>query len=144
MGRIGDPALGLHFKVTIDGHLELGNWQRCDGLQIDYDIHEYREGGMNAYVHRLPGRARYENIRLTRPVDSTSMLVAAWVGSVQLRLVRGTARVAVVDPEGDTIAVWNLIDVFPARWTGPSLDVSGNQVATETLELVHNGFLGPR
>lgn len=144
MGRVGDPGLGLRFKVTIDGHLELGNWQKCDGLDIEYDIYEHKEGGMNAYVHRLPGRAKYQNIKLTRPVDSTSVMVSAWVAGVQVRLVRGTARIAVLDPAGETVALWNLIDVFPARWTGPSLDVGGNQVATETLELVHNGFLGPR
>jgi hypothetical protein len=30
------------------------------------------------------------------------------------------------------------------RWTGPTLDVGASSVAMETLELAHNGFLGPR
>ena len=68
---MADPGLGLRFKVAIDGH-ELGNWQKCDGLNIEYDIQEYREGGQNGYVHRLPGRAKYENLKLTRPVDSST------------------------------------------------------------------------
>jgi phage tail-like protein len=139
-----DPGLGLRFKVTIDGHVELGNWQKCDGLTVEYDVHEYQEGGQNGYVHRLPGRAKYQSIKLTRLVDGSSMAVAIWLASVQARIVRGTARIAVLDPAGSTVAEWNLIDVFPMRWTGPSLDVGGNQVATETLELAHNGFLGPR
>jgi phage tail-like protein len=140
---MADPGLGLRFKVAIDGH-ELGNWQKCEGLNVEYDIQEYREGGQNGYVHRLPGRAKYENVRLTRPVDEDTMSVASWLASIQLRVVRGTAQISVLDPAGGEVAEWVLIEVFPARWTGPSLDVNGNQVAMETLELVHNGFLGPR
>jgi len=139
----GDPGLGLRFKVIIDGH-ELGNWQKCDGLNVEYDIQEYREGGQNGYIHRLPGRAKYENVKLARHVDSSTVDVASWLASVQLRLVRGTAQITVLDPSGESVAEWVLVEVFPARWSGPSLDVNGNQVATETLELVHNGFLGPR
>ena len=45
---------------------------------------------------------------------------------------------------GSSVAEWVLMGVFPVRWTGPSLDVNGNQMAIETLELAHNGFLGPR
>jgi phage tail-like protein len=141
---MADPGLALRFKVTIDGQHELGNWHKCDGLNVEYDIQEYREGGQNGYVHRLPGRAKYENVKLTRPVDSSTMSVAGWLASIQLRVVRGTAQITVLDPSGEELAEWILIEVFPVRWSGPSLDVNGNQVAMETLELVHNGFLGPR
>lgn len=141
---MADPGLGLRFQVTIDGHYELGNWQKCDGLEVEYEVHTYSEGGLNAYVHKLPGRAKYQNVKLTRPVDSATVAVAGWMATVQARLVRGTARITVLDPAGSTVFVWNLIDVFPVRWSGPSLDVGGNQIATETLELAHNGFFGPR
>ena len=141
---MADPALGLRFKVTVDGQTELGNWQKCEGLNVEYDVHEYREGGQNGYVHKLPGRAKYENVKLTRPVDSSTMSVASWLASIQMRATRGTAQITVLDPSGAEIADWVLIEVLPIRWSGPSLDVNGNQIAMETLELVHNGFLGPR
>jgi phage tail-like protein len=139
-----DPALGMRFTVTIDGHSSLGNWSKCEGLTVEYDVHEYNEGGLNGFVHRLPGRAKYQNIKLTRPVDGTSAAVAGWVASVQAVGQRVTAQIAVLDPEGSPVSFWNLLDVFPVRWTGPNLDIDSAQVATETLELVHNGFLGPR
>jgi phage tail-like protein len=46
------------------------------------------------------------------------------------------------DAGGEEVASWNLTGVYPSKWTGPSLDANGKAVATETLELVHNGFLG--
>jgi len=139
-----EPALGLRFQVTIDGHGTLGNWQKCEGLNVEYDVHEHREGGQNGFVHRLPGRAKYQNIRLTRPVDPASAQVAAWVASVQSTVVRRTAQIAVLDAAGSVVTAWSLMGVFPVRWSGPTLDVGASQVATETLELAHNGFLGPR
>lgn len=141
---MADPALGLRFTVTIDGQSSLGNWTKCEGLTVEYEVHEYSEGGMNGFVHRLPGRAKYQNIKLTRPIDGTSTAVAGWVASVQAMGTRVTAQIAVLDPEGSPVTFWNLLDVFPVRWTGPNLDIDTAQVATETLELAHNGFLGPR
>lgn len=138
-----DPALSLRFTVTIDGHGSLGNWTKCEGLTVEYDVHEYSEGGLNAFVHRLPGRAKYQNVKLTRPIDATSAAVLGWVASIQAVGSRVTAQIAVVDPEGKPVAFWNLLDVFPVRWTGPNLDIDTAQVATESLELAHNGFLSP-
>ena len=138
---MSETALGLRFAVTIDGLL-LGDWTKCDGLSIEYDVTEYREGGENGFVHRLAGRAKYTNIKLTRPIDASSAEVAAWVASVSTKLVRQTAQIAVMDAAGNTVVAWNLVGVYPVRWTGPTLDVGGNQVAYETLELAHHGLAG--
>jgi phage tail-like protein len=138
---MSETGLGLRFKVKIDGQ-DFGNWEKCDGLSVEYDVKEYSEGGENGYVHRLPGRVKYQNIKLTRPIDEHSARVTAWVASVQVRLVPGTAHISVMDTTGSDVADWYLV-VYPTRWSGPTLDIYGNQHATETLELAHNGFLGP-
>ena len=138
---MSESGLGLRFQVRIDGR-SFGNWQKCDGLAVEYDIHEYKEGGENGYVHRLPGRVNYPNVKLTRPIDSDSASVSAWVASLQIRMVPSTAQISVLDPAGVSVATWTLTGVYPVRWNGPSLDVTSSQWATETLELSHNGFLG--
>lgn len=138
---MSETALGLRFAVTIDG-LSLGDWTKCDGLSIEYDVTEYREGGENGFIHRLAGRAKYTNIKLTRPIDSDSAEVARWVASVAAKLIRQTAQIKVMDAAGNTVVAWNLTGVYPAKWTGPTLDVGGNQVAYETLELAHHGLMG--
>ena len=138
---MSEPGLGLLFKVRIDGK-SMGNWQKCDGLSLEYDLFEYKEGGENAYVHRLPGRVNYPNVKLTRPIDSDSTSVNAWLMSLQVRMVPSTVEISVLDPAGESVAKWVLAGVYPVKWTGPSLDVGSNQWATETLELSHTGFLG--
>jgi phage tail-like protein len=135
-------ALALRFHVTIDDKGSLGSWSKCDGLTVEYEVQEYQEGGMNDYVHRLPGRRKYQNIKLTRPLDKTSSDVASWVAGQGNKPARSNAEIAVLDPAGQVVTKWNLNGVYPVKWTGPSLDASGNQIAIETLELAHNGFLG--
>lgn len=138
---MSESGLGLRFQVRIDGR-SFGNWQKCDGLAVEYDVFEYKEGGENGYVHRLPGRVNYPNVKLTRPIDSGSASVSAWVASLQIRMVPSTAQISVLDASGASVATWTLAGVYPVRWNGPSLDVASSQWATETLELSHNGFLG--
>jgi phage tail-like protein len=54
---------------------------------------------------------------------------------------RQHAEITVLDAAGEVVCSWGLTDAYPVKWTGPSLDAGGRQVAFETLELAHNGFL---
>ena len=132
----------LRFRVKLDGGADLGDWSKCDGLTVEYEVFEYKEGGENTFIHRIPGRAKYQNIKLTRPINADSKRVADWIAGMKTRVKRETAEISALDPQGTPITTWNLEGVYPVRWTGPSLDIGNNQVATETLELAHNGFLG--
>jgi phage tail-like protein len=135
-------AQSVRFHVKIDGGHDLGDWSKCDGLSVEYDVFEYKEGGENGFIHRIPGRVKYQNVKLTRPINKDSKQVADWIAGLKHRVQRQTAAISALDPEGHAIVTWNLEGVYPARWSGPSLDIGNNQVALETLELAHNGFLG--
>jgi phage tail-like protein len=137
-----EPGHGLRFIVIIDG-TPLGNWQKCEGLTITYKTENYEEGGQNSYIHKLPGRIEYENIKLTRPVDPASGAVARWVASVQTANHRGTGAITVLDASGIPVTVYTIYGVYPSKYSGPSFDVGSKNIAMESLELVHTGFLGP-
>lgn len=135
-----ENGLTLRFEVTIDHKVDLGNWTKCEGLTVEWEIQEYREGGLNDYVHRLPGRRKYQNIKLTRPIDASSRQVAAWISDVEGPGTGHTAQIAILDGSGEAVAVWDIVDIWPTRWSGPSMDVNGKDIGFETLELAHNGF----
>jgi phage tail-like protein len=137
---MADPATGSRFEVTIDG-VDIGSFTGCEGLGAEYEVFEYQEGGQNAFVHRLPGRLKYSTVRLTRPIDEGSGRLAAWFSSFQQSVERKTASITAYDAQRNRIAQWNLVGVYPARWSGPGFSSDGNAVVKETLELAHNGFL---
>ena len=135
-----DPAVAHRFKVSIDGH-ELGVFTGCDGLGVEVVLEQREEGGNNEFVHQLPVRLKYTNVKLTRPVDEDSEKVAKWLKEMQGTITRASAEITAVGTDAKRITSWKLKGVIPVRWQGPSLGAENNKVATETLELAHHGFL---
>ena len=140
---MGDPAVSIAYKCTIDGFIPLGIWTKIEGLGFEYQVTEYREGGVNGYTHKIIGPCKYTNLRLSRPVDSTSDLSDALAAEQHdqghapddgdHRHDRGAARRS----RPGTWPAW-----CPVKWTGPTLDIMSNNVATETLEVTYQEIIG--
>ncbi len=134
---MGDPALSVSYSVTIDGFIPLGFWTKVDGLGMEYDIFEYREGGVNGYMHKFVGPVKFTTLRMSRPVDSTSPALMMWLQSNQMMVVPQTMAITAMTAAGEAITTWNLVGAVPVKWTGPSLDILSNGLATETLEVAY-------
>lgn len=139
---MGEPALSLTYKCTIDGIIPLGTWTKIEGLAFSHEVVEYREGGMNSHMRKLVGPVKYENVRLSRPVDSDSQLIYIWLAANLVKIVPQTMSIMALDSAGTEVTQWNLAGVVPVKWSGPSLDINGNQVAMETLELAYDEMIG--
>lgn len=134
-------GLASRFQVVIDGQ-DLGSWSKCSGLDVDFQHEEYQELGNNAFTHFLPKGAKYKNITLQRacsPEESTAL--QAWLGSMVLQPTKGTACITLHDAAQSAVIMWTLTGVFPAKWSGPQLEGKSSEMAIETLELAHEGFL---
>jgi phage tail-like protein len=139
---MGDPAVSIAYRITIDGFIPLGIWTKIEGLGFEYQVTEYREGGVNGYTHKILGPCKYTNIRLSRPVDSTSQLLMLWLQSNLIAVLPQTMAITAMTAGGEDITTWNLAGVVPVKWSGPSLDVMSNNVATETLEVMYQEIIG--
>ncbi|MBN8881175.1 MAG: phage tail protein, partial [Salana multivorans] len=114
----------------------------CEGLAVEVVMETREEGGNNDFVHQLPTRLRYPNIKLTRPLGKDAAKVAAWVSSVASGYQRRTCQITVFTTDGRQVASWSLQGVVPVRWTGPQLQEDSAKVLTEQLEIAHHGFTG--
>jgi phage tail-like protein len=135
-------AVAIAFNVTIDGQ-NLGWFTQCDGLGCEITVEPREEGGNLGFVHQLPTRIKFSNVKLTRVVNEDDAdHVPRWITRLAEQGVkRTTGHITATTADGRTIASWSLQGVIPVRWTGPSLGVDNNKPATETLELAHHGFL---
>ena len=134
-----EPALALRFSVQLGAH-RLEHVTACEGLDATYEVEEYKEAGNREYVHKLPVRVTYTNVKLTRPVDADSGKIASWFSEVRTTLKRSTATIIACDGNNAEVARWELQGVWPVKYTGPKLSSSGTTAASETIELAHNGF----
>ena len=134
----GQPGLqseiahaAMSFTAEVLGRT-LGTFAAIRGLEAHVEILEYREGGINDVVHRLPGQLRYPNLVLSNGV--TSRAVEEWFGQTRLGAERHTMTVTFLDSAGKALRAWSFAEAYPVRWTGPVL------TAGEELEVAHGGM----
>lgn len=128
------------FRVEIP-NVTIGVFARCEGLQVEYEVLEYAEGGENGFVHKLRGATRYANLLLSRGVTSETGLLD-WLFQFQELGQRPTVTVSLLDEMSATVRSWGFSCAFPVRWTGPTL-ADEAEVATESLEIGHTGLVRP-
>lgn len=135
-----DPYLGFKFRVELGG-LSVGGFTEVSGLQVEIEVHDYREGGVNEYIHKLAGPARYPaNLTLKRGLMDAATLWNWQQEIVQGRVKRQNGSIILQDSAGRDRWRWNFKDAYPMRWHGPDLKAGAAEVAVETLELVHRGL----
>jgi phage tail-like protein len=144
VGDRADPYLSLNFLVEIEG-LVVGGFNEVTGLTVEVEIEEYREGGVNTYVHKLAGPARYPNNLVLKHGLTDSDILWNWHQDVASgNILRKNGSIMLLDSAGEEQWRWNFVDAYPVRWVGPDLRAGSAEVAIETLELVHRGLCKPR
>jgi phage tail-like protein len=138
--RARDPHLGLRFWIQL-GQIEIAGFRECSGLNIETEVFEFNEGGVNNYTHKLPVRAKYGNITLKRGLDAGQDLHAWYMRAMRGEIKRQNISIIVYDYLGQVVQKWDLQNAFPCKWTGPDLNTEQGAVAVETVEIAHEGLL---
>lgn len=140
-GTRRDPLRGYNFAVEIEG-LVAGGFSEVSGLEVDLEVLEYREGGVNGFVHKRAGPAKYPtNLVLKRGVTDSKVLWNWYWDAVQGRINRKNVSILLMDEAGQEKLRWNFEQAYPVKWAGPGLRASANEVAVESLELAHKGLM---
>jgi phage tail-like protein len=137
-GSAPDPVGELRYVVKV-GSEPVGFFDECTGISVEYDVVAYEEGGQNAFVHKLRGRAKHPNLVLKRGVTHEQTLFR-WFADCQESLKLKTITVSLIGPDRQAVRSWAFANAFPVKWTGPNLKGGSNAIATETLEIAHEGF----
>jgi len=133
-----DPVAELRFTVELPG-LTIGRFSECTGIAIEVETKEYMEGGANDYVHKLPTRVKYPNVVLKRGVTHEEALLK-WFLDSRSAPQRRDMTISLLGPGLGLVRSWVFMNAYPVKWTGPNLNASSNAVASESLEVVHNGL----
>ena len=77
-GTTEDPLVGMFFSV--EAGATIGYFTEVSGLAMEYEVEEYKEGGVNDFVHKLRGRAKFPNLVLKRGITSNEEFTKWFVG----------------------------------------------------------------
>lgn len=128
----------FRFIVEI-GNEPYGVFTECTLPIVEWEIEEVKEGGLNTYVHQLPGRRKATRITLKRGVGKNK-LVDWYLEMMHEKFERRSVTVKLLDMAYKPIMTWQLQNAFPVKWTGPQLKSSDSSLAIQTLELVGGEF----
>src|SRR6201986_455491 len=126
----------------------MGIFKGLEGLEMWFDVLEYAEGGTNDFVHRLPGRVRYPNLKLTWGLVSDETMLQ-WFMATHTQAQTQEITLTLTPTKGEMwrdLRKFTFTDGYPGHWTGPILHANAADPQTwgETLEIAHSGLkLGP-
>ena len=139
---LADPPIihAKYFQVNIPAlTLNVGFFTQVSGFSAQVDVLEYPEGGVNDYVHRLPGRIKQGNITLKRGIAKEASLLE-WLQQSVVKVKQTDLSIKVLDFEGKPLQTWSFRQAYPVKWTGSDLNAGGSEFLTQSLEVAHSGM----
>ena len=136
-----DPYRQFRFRVEIDGITQAG-FSECTFADTTTDVAEYREGDEPPRLRKLSGLTKFGNITLKWGITD-SMEFYNWRQQVIDTGAEGARKnmsIILVDEAGTDKARWNIERAWPSKYDPADFNAKGNDVAIETLEIVHEGF----
>ena len=134
-----DPYRGFNFRLEIQG-IDRGGFREASGLDSSQDPIEYREGNEKPLTARkLPGLNKYSNISLKWGTTDDASLWEWRKKAIDGKVERKDGSIILMNDAGEEKNRCTFHNGWPTKWTGPSFNATGNEVAIETLEIAHEG-----
>ena len=135
-----DPYRSFNFQLEIDG-VPLGAFSEASGLTADGDAVDYREGtDKQSNVRKLVGLRKYTNIMLKRGYTQDKSLWKWYANAVAGKTDRRNVTIVLLNEAQEPVLRWHAENAWLNKIEGPSLKAAGNEVAIESVEIVHEGL----
>jgi phage tail-like protein len=135
------PIPVFHYKVSWNNQ-DIG-FSEVSGLTQELQAIEYRDGLMAGTTLPLkrPGLKKANNISLKRGIVEKNNDLFNWFNNNGATNVdRRDLLISLLNDEGNPVMVWEIKQTWPVKCEGPSLKATGNEIAIESIELVHEGI----
>lgn len=134
------PLVKFHFQVEWGG-TKIG-FTEVSGLDVETEVIEYRHGASPEYSKvKMPGMQKFSNITLKRGTFATDNEYFNWWNTVKLNTIeRRDITISLLNEEHEPVITWKVKNAWPSKVQPTDLKADGNEVAIESLELVHEGL----
>jgi phage tail-like protein len=136
-----DPYRGFNFRVEIDG-TTVASFSEITGLMADGDHVDYREGKdpVNS-VRKLVGLRKFGPLTFKRGmINNTTLFDMYTLTATGDPKARRNGTVVLQDETHKDVMFFHFVNGFVNKLEGPHLTASGNEVAIESAEIVHEGL----
>ncbi|MDN3514406.1 MAG: phage tail protein [Candidatus Brocadia sp.] len=140
------PPWGFYYQVKfgISQNENDVRFQTVSGLTVEYDMEEYKEGGENRFVHKLPVRTKYADLVLKRGMLTDSEVIRWFLKAFRDREFKPTeVSIILMNEKSEPLRTWNVAHAIPRKWVVSDLNANENSVVIETMELSYRYFTIP-
>jgi phage tail-like protein len=119
------------------------------GLDFETEVIEYREGNSKKYNKgKQPGLTKFSNVTLKRGTfEGDFAFFTEWKktyyfqeGNKTASQYRRAVTIKLLNELHEPIITWTLQNAWPSKVQSTDLKADANEVAIETMELVHEGL----
>ncbi|MEX1018381.1 MAG: phage tail protein [Litorilinea sp.] len=142
MAREVDPLVGFQFSLDVNGMT--GYFTEVSGIGSENAVvtHKVVTTDAKEVTLQIPGRVEWGEVTLKRGL-TTNIEFWEWREAVVTGTV-ATARqdctITMYDREYAPVVVWNLVNAWPSKLSGPSIASDSNDFTIEELTIVHEGL----
>lgn len=134
-----DPFRNFRFRVEIDGITQAG-FSEVTGFDATIEPVEYREGTDPKHVRKLNGMVKYGNITLKWGITDSMEIYDWFYSCAEGYAERKNIAITAIDEAGNDKARWEIVNAWPTKYDPPDFNAKGNEIAIESLEIVHEGM----
>ena len=134
------PMPKFYFQVKWDS--QVMSFQEVSGLDIQSEEIKYRHGDSPEFsVIKMPGMKKVGNITMKKGISKGDNKFWDWFKQIKMNTIkRLPVTISLLDEGGKATMVWTLTNAWPTKITGTDLKSEGNEVAIESMEIVHEGI----
>ncbi|HCS13706.1 MAG: phage tail protein [Zetaproteobacteria bacterium CG06_land_8_20_14_3_00_59_53] len=134
------PLPKFHFEVKWDANVM--SFQEVSGLDVQSEEIKYRHGDSPVFsVIKMPGMKKYGNVTMKKGIFKGDNKFWDWLNEIKMNTIkRVPVTISLLDETGAPTMVWTLENAWPTKIQGTDLKSEGNEVAVESIEIVHEGL----
>ncbi len=134
------PLPKFHFEVKWDSNVM--SFQEVSGLDIQSEEIKYRAGDSKVFsVVKMPGMVKFGNVTMKKGVFKGDNKFWDWLNQIKLNTIkRVPVTISLLDESSAPTMVWTLKNAWPTKISSTDLKAEGNEVAIESIEIVHEGL----
>ena len=120
----------------------LGSFRSISGLESEWEVEEYNEGGDNGGAHFFPSKTKNSRLVLETGVGTLSPLLAWHMLTMTGSIIKGYLLINLLSPTtGVPVKMWMVVNAFPIKYVAPEFNALSSEVAIERIEFMHNGIV---
>lgn len=141
------PKFRFLVEFDADGQPVKAGFTEVSGLDKETEMIQYREGMDDSkYKRNILGLSKNANVTLKRGIfagDTKLQFYNWWKKTINKQTTESAQKnvtIKLMDELGEPIMIFKLLKAMPTKMQSTDMKADGNEIAIESLELVHEGL----